>query len=179
MNVVVIGWNDNATSISSVTDSQGNTYTLAVPVVSYPGSGGSGAVSQAIYYTPHVQAGANNVMVTFAAPVLYPDLRVLELHGVDAADVSASAGGSGTATSSGTIHPTTPGLIISAVTTSSWVNSAAGGWNLVVVTNPDGDSVATFPGAGKASGTAFSDGATLGGSGVWVSQMLNTNNTAP
>jgi hypothetical protein len=179
MNVVVIGWDGNGNTINSVTDSQGNAYTLAVPVVRYPASG-SPAVSQAMYYTPHVKAGANTVTVTFAGPANYPDLRVLELHGVDAAGVNASAGGSGTATSSGSIHPTTPGLIISAVTTSGGVNSVAGGWNLVVETNPDSDTVATYPGASYPGGTAFSDGATLGaGSPVWVSQMLNTNDTAP
>ena len=181
MNVVVIGWNDNSTTINSVTDSQGNAYTLAVPVVRYPASGSSTVpVSQAMYSTPHVKAGANTVKVTFAGSVPYPDLRVLELHGVDAPDVSASAGGSGIATSSGSIHPTTPGLIISAVTTSDGVNSVAGGWNLVVETRPDSDSVATYAGASSPGGTAFSDGATLGGgSGGWVSQMLNTNDTAP
>jgi hypothetical protein len=126
MNVVVIGWNDNKTSVNAVTDSQGNAYQLAVPVVRYPASGGSTTVSQAIYYAPRVSAGANTVKVTFAGAVPYPDLRVLELHGVNAVDVSASGGGSGTATSSGTIHPTTPGLVISAVTTSDGVNSVAG-----------------------------------------------------
>jgi hypothetical protein len=177
MNVVVIGWNGNGKTIKFVTDSQGNAYTLAVPVVSYPASG-SPAVSQAIYYTPHVKAGANTVKVTFAGPANYPDLRVLELHGVDAAGVSASAKGSGTLANSGIIHPATPGLIVSAVTTSNAVNSVNPPWSLVVET-PNNDSVATFPGAGCPGGTAFGDGAQLGGSGVWVSQMLNTNNTAP
>ena len=45
LNVVVIGWNDSTAQISSVTDSKGNAYVLAVgPTVQ------SGKASLAIYY---------------------------------------------------------------------------------------------------------------------------------
>src|SRR5215471_4937135 len=43
-NVVVVGWNDTTSSITSVADSSGNTYQVAVPM--FRGNG----LSQAIYY---------------------------------------------------------------------------------------------------------------------------------
>ena len=47
LNVVIVGWNDSSTQVSSVTDSKGNTYQLAMaPMVLT----GSPALSQAIYY---------------------------------------------------------------------------------------------------------------------------------
>ncbi|MGO8669865.1 MAG: hypothetical protein ACLQVD_00615, partial [Capsulimonadaceae bacterium] len=51
LNVVVVGWNDTTATVSSVTDSRGNVYTLAVgPTVL------SGQFSQAIYYAKNIQA---------------------------------------------------------------------------------------------------------------------------
>jgi hypothetical protein len=44
LNVVVIGWNNATSNITSVTDSRGNAYQLAAPT-----SRSGGLVSQAIY----------------------------------------------------------------------------------------------------------------------------------
>ena len=48
-NILAIGWNNATSNITSVTDSAGNTYQLAVPTAR-----GSG-VSQAIYYATQHQ----------------------------------------------------------------------------------------------------------------------------
>ena len=48
-NILAIGWNNATSNITSVTDSAGNTYQLAVPTAR-----GSG-VSQAIYYAKQHQ----------------------------------------------------------------------------------------------------------------------------
>jgi len=61
-NVVAIGWNNATSNITSVTDSAGNTYQVAVPTAR-----GSG-VSQAIYYASNIKAaaaGTNTVTATF------------------------------------------------------------------------------------------------------------------
>ena len=53
LNVVVVGWNDSTATVSTVTDTSGNTYTLAVgPTVV------SGTLSQSIYYAKNIAAAA-------------------------------------------------------------------------------------------------------------------------
>ena len=109
LNVVVVGWNDTTATVSSVTDSKGNVYARAVgPTVL------SGQLSQAIYYAKNIQAAAantNTVTVQFNVAAAYPDIRILEFSGIDAAnpvDVTAAATGT-TATSSSGAATTTNG----------------------------------------------------------------------
>ena len=55
LNVVVVGWNDSTAQISSVADSAGNTYSLAVgPTVQ------TGTATQAIYYAKNIVSAAAN-----------------------------------------------------------------------------------------------------------------------
>src|ERR1700722_19318796 len=64
LNVVVVGWNDSASAVNTVTDRSGNTYTRAVGPTS-----SSGTVSQSIYYAKNIvaaAAGTNTVTVTFS-----------------------------------------------------------------------------------------------------------------
>ena len=61
-NILAIGWNNATSNITSVTDSAGNIYQLAVPTARGTG------VSQAIYYAKNIKAaaaGTNTVTVTF------------------------------------------------------------------------------------------------------------------
>ena len=72
LNVVVGGWNDSVASVSSVTDTRGNVYQLAVgPTVI------AGTSSQAIYYAAGIGAaagGANTVTVQFTTAARYADV---------------------------------------------------------------------------------------------------------
>jgi hypothetical protein len=65
LNVVVVGWSDSNAKASSVVDSMGNAYSLAVgPTVQ------AGVATQAIYYAKNIApaaANANAVTVTFTA----------------------------------------------------------------------------------------------------------------
>ena len=78
LNVVVVGWNNSSATVSSVTDSKGNTYTRAVgPTVI------SGVLSQSIYYAKNIAAaaaGANIVTVAFSGAAAYPDIRILRVQ---------------------------------------------------------------------------------------------------
>ena len=92
LNVVVVGWNDATATVTGVTDSRGNTYTLAVgPTVL------SGVASQSIYYAKNIQAaaaGANTVTVAFSRAASFPDIRIAEYSGADPnnpVDVTAAA----------------------------------------------------------------------------------------
>src|SRR5262249_39901943 len=75
LNVVVVGWNDASTTVSSVTDTMGNTYTLAVGPTVQPGPAGGGGLSQSIYYAKNIAsatANSNVVTVRFSAAAAFP-----------------------------------------------------------------------------------------------------------
>ena len=111
-NILAIGWNNATSNITSVTDSAGNTYQLAVPTARGTG------VSQAIYYAPNIKAaaaGTNTVTVTFNTATPYVDIRALEYSGLDPAnpfDVGTSASGTGTSANSGTVTTTAANALI-------------------------------------------------------------------
>jgi chitodextrinase len=107
LNLVFVGWSDSTSTVSSITDSKGNVYTLAVgPTRS------SGNASQSIYYAKNIvaaAANANTVTVTFSTAVAYPDVRIVEYSGVSTTtplDVVSGAAGSGTALDSGAMTTT-------------------------------------------------------------------------
>ena len=90
LNVVVVGWNDITSTISSVTDSLGNTYAQAAALVT------GSAERQAIYYAKNIAGGSNTVTVAFNQAARIVDVRVLEYSGLDTnnpLDVTASAAG--------------------------------------------------------------------------------------
>jgi len=171
LNVVVVGWNDTTSRVSSVTDTKGNAYQLAVGPAAVPG-----ALTQSIYYAKNIvaaAAGENTVMVSFTAAALYPDVRVLEYGGLDPlspVDVTASATGSTTTSSTPPVATTTsPDLLFAANTVATWTTGAGSGWTNRIITAPDGDIAED-----RIVSTAGSYGssAPLGGSGPWVMQMV-------
>jgi hypothetical protein len=131
LNVVAIGWNDTTSSITSVHDSAGNTYQLAVGPTQYAPD-----LSQAIYYAPNIAAhgaGANVVTVDFDASANAIDLRILEYSGLDTSsplDVTAEQSGRGSGElSSGTGNTTSNReLLVGAGMTSDIFASAGPGY---------------------------------------------------
>ncbi len=168
-NILAIGWNNATSNITSVTDSAGNTYQLAVPTAR-----GSG-ISQAIYYAKNIKAaaaGTNTVTVAFSASTPFVDIRALEYSGLDLVnpfDVGTSASGSSTSANSGTVTTTSAGALIfgAGITTGGF---SAAGANFVnrIITTPDGDIAedrfVTTTGS-------YSATASLGGSAAWVMQV--------
>ena len=141
LNVVVVGWNDSTTTISTVTDTKGNPYTLiGAPIVQ------SGTASQAIYYAKNISAasaGANTVTVTFSVAPRFPDIRIAEYSGLDTVsplDVFVGAQGTTTSTSSsGSVTTTTANdLLVGANVVQSTTNAAGTGYTNRVITG-DGD----------------------------------------
>ena len=140
-NVVAIGWGDDTSTVTSVTDTNGNGYTLAVGPTQQ-----TGVQSLAIYISSNVVAAAansNTVTVTFSAAVAFPDMRVLEYSGVDTVsplDGTAGASGTGATSSAGPITTTTANDLLFAANYLSSVTSGAGaGFTARVITNPDAD----------------------------------------
>ena len=111
-NILAIGWNNTTSTITSVVDTAGNTYRLAVPKAS-----GNG-LSQAIWYASNIKAaaaGANRVTVTLSASTPFVDIRAMEYRGLDPAnpfDVGTSASGNSTSANSGAVTTTAANELI-------------------------------------------------------------------
>ena len=155
-NILAIGWNNATSNITSVTDSAGNTYQLAVPTARGTG------LSQAIYYAPNIKAApaaTNTVTVTFNTATPYVDIRATEYSGLDPTnpfDVGTSASGTSTTANSGTVTTTAPSLIFGAGMTTGGFSTAGTGFTTRIITNPDADIAQdrTVTTAGAYSATA-------------------------
>ncbi len=139
LNVVVVGWDDSTSAVSSVTDSGGNGYVLAVGPVT--GSGGR----ESIYYAKNIAGGSNTVTVLFDHAAVYVDVRVLEYSGLDTANPldaggTAQAAGTGTSANSGAATVATGNeLLVGAGKTSGRFTAAGTGYSSRIITSPDGD----------------------------------------
>ena len=171
LNVVVVGWSDAVSAVSTVRDSAGNSYALAVgPTVN------TGGVTQAIYYAKNIVAagaGANTVTVTFNRSASFPDIRVMEYSGLDLnnpLDGAAGAVGSNAAADSGAVTTTAGNdLLVGANTVMTRVNAAGAGYTNRVITYPDGDLVEDQIAASVGTYHATSP---LADAGPWVMQVV-------
>ena len=168
-NILAIGWNNATSNITSVTNSAGNTYQLAVPTALGFG------LSQAIYYAPNIKAaaaGANTVTVTFNTATPFIDIRALEYSGLDPVnpfDVGTSASGITAAADSGTVTTTTASELIFGAGITGGVFSGAGtNFTNRIITPRDGDIAedrfVTITGS-------YSATASLSGTASWVMQV--------
>jgi chitodextrinase len=162
LNIVVVGFYSSTGTVSSVTDSAGNTYVLAAPLTR------QNATSQAIYYAKNIKAaaaGTNTVTVTFSVSVPYPDIRIAEYAGLDTVspfDATSSGAGFPTTATSGNVTTTKPvELLFGAGDTAGMFSAAGSGYTLRVITTPDGDivedRVVTSTGTYAATATNSSD----------------------
>lgn len=119
LDVVIVGWNDSSAQVQSVTDTVGNSYSLAAgPTVQ------SGVATQAIYYAKNISsaaANANTVTVTFTTAAIFPDIRIAEYSGVTTTNPL-----DGAATSQGNSDTSDSGIL-----TTSTTNELLIGANLV------------------------------------------------
>ena len=139
LNILVVGWNDTVSSVTSVKDSNLNQYILAVGPTTGTG------VRQSIYYAKNIAAGSNTVTVNFDKPPVFADVRALEYSGLDAVnplDLPGTAGGVGTGSSANSGSATTStanDMIFGAGTTSGHFNAAGTGFTSRIITSPNGD----------------------------------------
>jgi hypothetical protein len=168
-NILAIGWNDATSNITSVTDSAGNVYQLAVPTAR-----GSG-LSQAIYYAKNIKAaaaGTNTVTVTFNTSTPFVDIRALEYSGLDLVnpfDAGTSASGISSSPNSGAVTTTAANeLVFGAGMTTGGFSAAGTGFTSRVITSPDldiaDDRFVTTTGRYSATAPLF-------GSAAWVMQV--------
>jgi Glycosyl hydrolases family 16/IPT/TIG domain len=165
LNVVVVGWNDTTSTVSTVGDSLGNNYALAIGPTTGTG------LRQSIYYAAGIKAGSNTVTVRFNQAASYVDIRVLEYSGLDPAtplDVTAGAAGTGTAASSGAATTRTANdLIFGAGITGGRFSGAGVGFTSRIITSQDGDNAEDYTTStiGSYSATAPNNASR------WVMQM--------
>ncbi|HXM28117.1 MAG TPA: hypothetical protein VN957_18985, partial [Chthoniobacterales bacterium] len=140
LNVVIVGWNDTTNAVTSVKDSQGNVYQVAVGPTKQ-----STALSQSIYYAKSILGGSNTVTVQFSGSASYPDIRVLEYSGLDTSnplDTTNGASGGGSTSSTGAITTTSASeLLVAANMVTNNTNGAGSGFTRRIITSPDGDLV--------------------------------------
>lgn len=169
LNVVVVGWNDSTSHVLSVTDTKGNTYTVAAGATT-----SSGNATSVIYYAKNIIAAAgndNSVTVTFDAAVPYADVRIAEYSGIDTVnplDVAVGAAGDGTAMNSGSVTTTNANdLLVGGNTVAHTTISAGSGYTQRILTGY-GDILEdrVVSAIGSYSATADQDY-----SGHWVMQM--------
>src|SRR5437867_4586507 len=169
LNVVVVGWNDTTATVSAVTDSAGNPYTLAVgPTLR------AGQASQAIYFAKNILgSAANTVTVRFSPAAAYPDIRILEYRGLDPVSplhATVAATGSSTSANSGALTTTAPNVLLVAANVVGTLTTGAGtSFTARMITNPDGDLVEDriVAAAGSYSATA-----PLSPAGYWIMQLV-------
>jgi hypothetical protein len=178
LNVVIVGWNDASTQVSSVTDSLGNTYRLAVGPTKI-----SGGVSQSIYYAPNISAsapGSNVVRVTFTSAANYPDIRAMEYNGVTTSnplDAVAQGTGNNSYSSSNNLATTAANDILVSGNTVSTQTTGAGAPSIQrLLTTPDGDIAqdCVLVNAGT-----YSAAAPLRSPGIWVMQAVAFRSANP
>ena len=171
LNIVVVGWNDTTASVSSVTDTNGNMYTLAVGPTTV-----AGQLSQSIYYAQNIASAAansNTITVQFTAQANYADIRVLEYSGLDEVspvDVTKAATGTNSTSSSGAVTTTNANdLIFGANTVTTSTSGPGTGFTSRVITSLDGDIAEDRV---VSSAGSYTVSAPLSNAGAWVMQMV-------
>jgi hypothetical protein len=164
MNVVAVMWGDTTSTVSSVTDSRGNSYALAA------GPSKGAGLTSALYYAKNIAGGSNTLTVKFNQSAAYPNVNAMEYSGLDTAsplDVSAAASGTGTTANSGSAATTSANeLIVGAGNPSSGFTGAGSGFNSRTINRFGGiseDRVVTSTGNYNATAPL--------NSGTWVMQM--------
>lgn len=167
LNVVVVGWADNTSSVVSVSDSQGNPYALAAGPTAHAG------LTQAIYYAKNISGGNNAVTVKLNAVANFPELRIFEYAGADPSnpvDQSVAAAGASATADSGPATTTAPNeLIFAADTVQGGTGYVAEGDpfvpRLVTSTDVAEDRVVDLLDTYDAT-------AVLSNTGTWIMQMV-------
>jgi hypothetical protein len=172
LNIVAVAWGDATSHITSITDTVGNTYLLAV------GPTNNGVDTEALYYAKNIGAAApsaNTVTVNFDAVTPSPDIRVAEYSGLDASaplDKTASATGNGPTSTIGPVTTTVANEVIvaSAYFNSAGTGGAGTGYAQRIFTDPDGDLVEDKV---VTSTGSYSASATQGPSDYWLMSLAS------
>jgi len=136
--VVFAGWNDTTATVSAVSDSVGDRFSLAVGPTRR-----TMVLSQSIYYANNIAGGANTVTVRFSRAATFVDIRVLEYAGLDALapfDSAAAASGSSGQADTGLLTTQAAGdLLVAGDMVLTGSPTAGSGYTVRLTTMPDDD----------------------------------------
>jgi hypothetical protein len=170
LNIVVVGWNDTIAQVTSVADSSGNVYALAVGPTTE-----SNQLSQSIYYGANTRAaapGANVVSVKFNVAAKYVDLRIVEYQGIATVNpldqVSPANGTAAAASAPAVTTSSSPELVVAAGITTGAFQPVSAPFVQRIITMPDGDDVVD-----EIATSVGSYGVTVQQSGAWVMQLAS------
>jgi len=170
LNVAIVGWQDTNAQVTSVTDTRGNVYQLAIGPTKQ-----TNRLSQSIYYAKNIVAASlrsNTVSVGFSAAANFVDLRILEYRGIDPnspLESAIGASGDSVTSDSGLMNTSNANdLLVAGNVVITSTASAGPNFTSRLITRTDADiaedRVVTTLGAYNAS-------APLTSSGPWVMQM--------
>jgi hypothetical protein len=167
--VIALDWQSQAVNVLSVTDTRGNVYAAAAPLVN--GAGNNGSFRDQMFYAKNIGAGANTVNVEFSASVL-SELYIHEYSGADQTsplDVTASSIGASTTADSGSKATNFPGELVFGYCHGSGAFHCSQGTNFAPRRtdnfNLSEDMIATSTGSYSASANG-------GGSSDWTMSMV-------
>jgi hypothetical protein len=169
LNVVIVGWSDVSSLVSSVTDTEGNTYVAALPTTNGAG------LSQVVYYAKNILGDGvtpNTITVNMTQAASSPDVRVLEYSGLNPntpLDQGVGAAGAGATADTGACLTTSAvELIVAAATVSSNVTASGANFTTVDYTNNGDNAEHQITSAvGSCEATALVNG------GSWVIQTVS------
>ncbi len=154
-NLILVGFDfDSNSTLSSVTDSQGNLFAEVGSQLTSPGGSRS-----RVYFAKNIKGGADTVTVNLSANSAWFELYVSEYSGVDPVnpiDGQAGSSGSGTSVSSGNATTTTAGDVIYGYCVADWACTVGSGFTARSTFNNNliEDKTATSPGSYAATGSA-------------------------
>jgi hypothetical protein len=162
--LIMVGFDfTTAASFSSISDTQGNTFTEVGSQLTSPG----GARSQ-VYFAKNIKGGADTVTVTLTASSAWIESYLAEYSGTDPnnpIDAMASATGNAGAVSSGNATTTTSGDIIYAYCLGDWACTKGSGFS--ARSTVDGNLIED-----KTAGAAGNYAATGNATNSWSIQMV-------
>lgn len=170
--LVVMFWVDagNAT-VSSFSDSVGNTYSLVVTAA----GGGAANLSCWMYFCSSCLSGTNTVTAVVNSSNGFMAMTVMELGGILALDQHSAGAGIGTAMSSGAITTTSANeIIISYLVPNNSISSMEVGWQSTIYT-PFGEGLEYI--TSTSTGT-FTGTATQTSSSSWVAIVASFSTQA-
>ena len=169
--VVVSWWNTTATAnLTSLVDSKGNTYVLALGPTSNP----TIKAMQSIYYAKNIvaaAAGTNTVTATFSVAAHFVDIRITQYSGLNATnpfDIGAGAFGTATTADSGAITTSFANELVVGASVIAQDDGVGTGYTLRIKPVPDADIVEDK--SVTAIGSYNATVAIYGGGG-WVMQV--------
>jgi hypothetical protein len=161
---VLVGFDfDTNASLSSLSDSQGNAFSVVGAPLTTPGG-----AQMRVYYAQNIKGGADTVTVNFSGSSAYIEVYLTEYAGLNpTSPIDAQAGATGNAgsVSSGTVRTTVAGDVIYGYCAGDWACTVGAGF----VTRSTFDSNLIEDMSAGAPGTYA---ATASASSGWAMQMV-------